>query len=180
MKVFFYKKKLILGLIILSTNLSERGTDIKISKELEKRNELHVILNFLPNSERIERQAFGRAGRKGENGSVQLIILSTQSYEELINERNKNEENEFEFLIKVYRKKIDLFQELFEKFSDFLCEIRNKKEIDECILLDIKERWGIFLVKNDLAKIEKEYKGESSLRKMKKCLKLQKNILMNL
>ena len=39
-----------------------------------------------------------RAGRKGENGSGQLIILSTQSYEELINERNKNEENQFEFL----------------------------------------------------------------------------------
>ena len=129
MKVFFYKKKLILGLIILSTNLSERGTDIKISKELEKRNGLHVILTFLPNSERIERQAFGRAGRKGENGSGQLIILSTQSYEELINERNKNEENEFEFLIKVYRKKIDLFQELFENFLIFYVKLEIKKKL---------------------------------------------------
>lgn len=32
--------------IILSTNLSGRGTDIKISSELERRNGLHVILTF--------------------------------------------------------------------------------------------------------------------------------------
>ena len=171
----FLQKEIEPGLIILSTNLSGRGTDIKINKELEKRNGLHVILTFLPNSERIERQAFGRAGRKGENGSGQLIILSSESYEELINERNKNEENQFEFLIKVYRKKIDLFQELFEYFSDYLCEIRNKKKIDEYKLLDIKERWGLFLVQNELSKIEKEYKGESSLKINEQMLQKTKN-----
>ena len=31
------------------------------------------------------------------------------------------------------------------------------------MILDIKERWGLFLVENDLEKIEKEYKDESSL-----------------
>ena len=42
-------------------------------------------------------------------------------------------------------------------------KLEEKKNIDEIIILDIKERWGIFLVENDLAKIEKEYKDESSL-----------------
>ena len=31
------------------------------------------------------------------------------------------------------------------------------------MILDIKERWGLFLVENELEKIEKEYKDESSL-----------------
>ena len=159
----FLKNEIKPNLIILSTNLSGRGTDIKISPELEKKNGLHVILTFLPYSERIERQAFGRAGRKGENGSGQLIIFSQETYEKVIEKRKIDEENEFNYLIKVYKKRINLFQELFEEFTEFLNEIRGKKNIDEIIILDIKERWGIFLVENDLAKIEKEYKDESSL-----------------
>ena len=158
----FLNYELKTNLIILSTNLSGRGTDIKISPELEANNGLHVILTFFPFSERIERQAFGRAGRKGEKGSGQLIINSQDSYEVLVNNRKKDEENEFNYLIKVYKKRIDLFQELFEEFTEFLNKIR-KKNFDESILLDIKERWGIFLVENDLAKIEQKYKDESSL-----------------
>ena len=159
----FLKEEIKPNLIILSTNLSGRGTDIKINNELNNKNGLHVILTFLPFSERIERQAFGRAGRKGENGSGQLIIYSQENYQQLIEKRKKNEENEFDYLIKVYKKKIDLFQELFEKFTNFLVEIRGKKNVDEAMILDIKERWGLFLVENDLEKIEKEYKDESSL-----------------
>ena len=149
--------------IILSTNISGRGTDIKIDNELENRNGLHVILTFLPFSERIERQAFGRAGRKGENGSGQLIIFSQDNIETLKKQRITKEENEFNYLIKVYKRKIDLFQELFEEFSFFLNEVRQRKNIDESMILDIKERWGLFLVENDLEKIEKDYKDESSL-----------------
>ena len=158
----FLKNEIKPHTIILSTNLSGRGTDIKISPELEQKNGLHVILTFLPFSERIERQAFGRAGRKGERGSGQLIIYSQDSIEEMIKKRKIDEENEFNYLIKVYKRKIDLFEELFDQFTHFLNKMR-KKNIDEAMLLDIKERWGIFLVENDLAKIEKEYKDESSL-----------------
>ena len=52
---------------------------------------------------------------------------------------------------------------VFEEFTNFLVEIRGKKNVDEAMILDIKERWGLFLVENDLEKIEKEYKDESSL-----------------
>jgi hypothetical protein len=159
----FLDKELTKNLIILSTNLSGRGTDIKISKELEENNGLHVILTFFPFSERIERQAFGRAGRKGEKGSGQLIIYSQDDYNQLTNKRLIDEENEFNYLINVYKKRIDLFQELFEKFTDFLHKIRKEKNLDESALLDIKERWGIFLVENDLSKIEEKYKDKNSL-----------------
>ena len=117
----------------------------------------------MPKSERIERQAFGRAGRKGEQGSGQYIIMSSEKFSQLIKERNQSEENEYKYLINSYQKKIDLFQEIFEDFSDLLNSIK-KNKTNKFILLDIKERWGLFLVENDLNKIEKEYKDENSLK----------------
>ena len=54
----FLKEEIKLNLIILSTNLSGRGIDIKINNELNNKNGLHDILTFLPLSERIERQGF--------------------------------------------------------------------------------------------------------------------------
>jgi hypothetical protein len=62
------------GHIILSTNLSGRGCDIKISTDVEKNAGLHVILSFIPESSRSEKQAFGRAARKGQKGSGEFIL----------------------------------------------------------------------------------------------------------
>ena len=171
----FLSRELPKNLIILSTNLSGRGADFKISKELEENNGLHVILTFFPFSERIERQAFGRAGRKGENGSGQLFIYSQNDYDSLVKKRIIDEENEFNYLINVYKKRIDLFQDLFEKFTEFLNEIRKEKKLDEVALLDIKERWGIFLVENDLSKIEEKYKDKNSLIINEQLLQQTKN-----
>ena len=151
------------GTIILSTNLSGRGTDIRISKLLEKNSGLHVVLTFVPTSQRIEAQAFGRAGRKGENGSGQYILYSEKSFDALIKERDIREENDFTFLIDVYQKKVDLFAEIFENFSLFLKKIEKKVRNNEAILLDIKEKWALFLLENELTDIEKEYKNEKSL-----------------
>ena len=168
----FLKEEIKPGTIILSTNLSGRGTDIKISEKLEKNQGLHVILTFMPISERIERQAFGRAGRKGEQGSGQYIVMSNEKYSKLIDERNKNEENEYKYLINSYRKKIDLFQDIFEDFSTTLLnDIKNKYKAEKFQLLHIKERWRLFLVENDLGRIEKEYKNEKSLKLDEKILK---------
>ena len=55
-----------------------------------------------------------------------------------------DEENEFNYLINVYKKRIDLFQDLFEEFTEFLNEIRKTKKYDETALLDIKEKWVFF------------------------------------
>jgi hypothetical protein len=65
--------------IIIATNLSGRGTDIKIDKLLEKNGGLHVILTYFPDSIRVLMQGFGRAARKGEFGSAQLIIINELS-----------------------------------------------------------------------------------------------------
>ena len=143
--------------IILSTNISGRGTDIKISPKLNENGGLHVILTYEPFNKRIERQAFGRAGRKGENGSAEKIIISHMNEEEAIKEINKREETESDFLIKVYKYKIEVFEKIFDRFSKFISEI-NDRTHDEILLLDLKERWGLFLIENNLNNVEKEYK----------------------
>ena len=164
----FLENKILPGTIILSTNLSGRGTDIQLSQEVIDNGGLHVILTFYPKSERIEKQAFGRAARKGEKGSCQYVISSDKTIEALKEERKESELNEFRYLTEVYSKKILLFENLFEQFSEKLKIIR-KKEIKieknkEYIIEDIKERWALFLVENDLSNIDKNYKDEESLK----------------
>ena len=164
----FLENKIKPGTIILSTNLSGRGTDIQLSPEVIENGGLHVILTFYPKSERIENQAFGRAARKGEKGSCQYVILSDKPFDSLEEGRKKDELNEFRYLTEVYSKKILLFENLFEQFSEKLKIIR-KKEIKieknkEYIIEDIKERWALFLVENDLSNIDKNYKDEESLK----------------
>jgi len=156
--------------IILSTNLSGRGTDLKISEEVEKNGGLHVILTFVPKSERIERQAFGRAARKGERGSAQYVIYingNNESLDKILEESVKDELNEYKYLKDVYQKKVFLFQKFFECFSAKLKMIRKSQiknnDYKMAILEDVKERWALFLVQNDLSHIEKHYKDEESL-----------------
>ena len=145
--------------IILSTNISGRGTDIRISQELNKNGGLHVILTYEPFNKRIERQAFGRAGRKGENGSAEKIIISHMTEEEAIKEINNREEKESDFLINAYKYKIEVFEKIFNRFSKFITEIYERTH-DEILLLDLKERWGLFLIENNLNNIEKKYKKD--------------------
>ena len=68
------------GSIVIATNLAGRGTDIKLDPEIIKKGGLHVCLTFLPKNTRVEQQAFGRAGRKGEPGTYQLVINLSKDY----------------------------------------------------------------------------------------------------
>ena len=60
--------------VIISTNISGRGTDLKLSKLILKNGGLHVIITFIPKNSRIEEQNYGRAGRRGEPGTWQLVL----------------------------------------------------------------------------------------------------------
>mgnify|MGYP002623761575 CR=1 FL=1 len=63
-----------LNQVIISTNISGRGTDIKLCPEILDNGGLHVMITFIPNNSRVEEQNSGRAGRKGEPGTWQLVI----------------------------------------------------------------------------------------------------------
>jgi len=63
-----------IGMVTIATNMAGRGTDIKISKEALDVGGLHVIATERHDSERVDKQLFGRTARKGQPGTVQQIV----------------------------------------------------------------------------------------------------------
>lgn len=62
------------GQITVATNMAGRGTDIKLSSEVEQIGGLHVIATECHEARRIDRQLFGRCGRQGDRGSYEMIV----------------------------------------------------------------------------------------------------------
>ena len=60
--------------ITVATNMAGRGTDIKISTEIEAIGGLHVLMFEAHESPRIDWQLFGRAGRQGAPGTAQPFV----------------------------------------------------------------------------------------------------------
>ena len=66
------------GQVTVATSMAGRGTDIAIDEDTSRRGGLHVILCQHNASRRIDRQFIGRAARRGEPGSIE-VLLSLQS-----------------------------------------------------------------------------------------------------
>ncbi len=62
------------GRITVATSMAGRGTDIHLGEGVAALGGLHVILCQHNASRRIDRQFIGRAGRRGEPGSVQVML----------------------------------------------------------------------------------------------------------
>nr|XP_033793001.1 uncharacterized protein LOC117357011 [Geotrypetes seraphini] len=62
------------GDVIIATNLGGRGTDFKVTKEVNESGGLCVILTHFPKNRRTEKQIFGRTARKGNPGMVQMVL----------------------------------------------------------------------------------------------------------
>ena len=62
-----------LGAVTVATNMAGRGTDIELSAESKAAGGLHVILTAFHETQRIDRQLYGRAGRQGDPGSVEAF-----------------------------------------------------------------------------------------------------------
>ena len=63
-----------LGRVTIATNMAGRGTDILLGPNVRNRGGLHVIAVERHDSERIDRQLFGRSGRQGDPGSAQAFV----------------------------------------------------------------------------------------------------------
>lgn len=59
--------------VTLATNLAGRGTDIQLGPGVAESGGLHVLAAGFQLTERIDRQLIGRAARKGEPGSSQIL-----------------------------------------------------------------------------------------------------------
>ena len=61
------------GDIVITTNLGARGTNFETDDVVNKNGGLFVLVTFIPLNDRVEKQAFGRTGRRGATGSCQII-----------------------------------------------------------------------------------------------------------
>jgi preprotein translocase subunit SecA len=62
------------GQVTVATNMAGRGTDIHLDEGVAERGGLHVILTEYHESQRVDRQLFGRCARQGDPGSCQAIV----------------------------------------------------------------------------------------------------------
>jgi preprotein translocase subunit SecA len=62
------------GRITVATNMAGRGTDIKITEEVEAAGGLQVLMFEAHESPRIDWQLFGRSGRQGAKGTAQPFV----------------------------------------------------------------------------------------------------------
>ena len=77
------------GTVILATNLGGRGTDFQLDERVVRNGGLHVVLTFFTENSRVEAQAFGRAARKGEPGTAQLIV-NLENHPQLMDTSQRN------------------------------------------------------------------------------------------
>ncbi|XP_053485952.1 uncharacterized protein LOC128610573 [Ictalurus furcatus] len=127
------------GHIIITTNLGGRGTDIKVTEEVNRCGGLFVLLTYFPNNRRVEKQVFGRTGRKGTPGMVQLILnhdhlamaYRGHSIEVMRDLREEYEVNRIKDMEKEKLAEIAMKEELFSTFCKFLSDFDRRYSTEE-------------------------------------------------
>ncbi|XP_030648978.1 uncharacterized protein LOC115828972 [Chanos chanos] len=127
------------GSIIIATNLGGRGTDVKVEREVNQCGGLFVLLTYFPQNRRVERQIFGRTGRKGNPGMVQMILNSDylapayqgQSVETMRHLREEYEVKRIRDMENDELLEIEMKEKLFSKFCRFLDDFDNRYEVEE-------------------------------------------------
>ncbi len=62
------------GKVTVATNMAGRGTDVKLTDEVERLGGMHVVCTELHDAARIDRQLIGRCGRQGDRGSYRQFL----------------------------------------------------------------------------------------------------------
>ncbi|EFN87608.1 Protein translocase subunit secA [Harpegnathos saltator] len=148
------------GKIIIATNLAGRGTDVKITEQLVKTGGLHVCLTYLPNNNRVQQQAFGRAARCGNNGSGRLIILGSRNTQSISQTSHLKKERDIEEIRRIsdiklhYETRISVEEDAFHQFKEVYQQLEKilKKEVcdevKEILLRSCLDRWAFWLDEN--------------------------------
>ncbi|KAI4885536.1 hypothetical protein NFI96_024025 [Prochilodus magdalenae] len=148
-------KKLLPGDVIVATNLAGRGTDIKVSKQVNNNGGLFVILSFLSENTRVELQAFGRTARKGKPGSAQVIMTTdhlqeafrtVSSLEEARKTRDGLAAGKITDMMNDVTE-MKLREDLFSEYCETLQDIHRNTDQEEksALVAVLNEFWGIWL-----------------------------------
>jgi hypothetical protein len=152
------KDEVSIGDVIIATNISGRGTDLKTNIALEQKGGLHVCIGFLAENQRIEDQALGRTARQGNNGSTKIIVreselkgmgISSREHPVIKEGRNNLEEKRID-KIKDEIKNIDFKDKLFECFRKEYTKFKGSfkssgKKFSEYVVRDLEEQWAFWL-----------------------------------
>ncbi|KAI9560595.1 hypothetical protein GHT06_011544 [Daphnia sinensis] len=162
-KFEFQRTELAIGHVIVATNLAGRGTDIKISKQLNENGGLHVCLSYFPENERIEEQAMGRAARNGAPGSGILIICKTISCK-----RKAPDGKDTRNLVEIMKSERDIHEKqriarleedfkcmggqvkLFDQFSNYYTDLKKTRkkygdQLVSAICGSVLDQWALWL-----------------------------------
>ena len=147
------------GEIIISTALASRGTDIGVSINVQnmKAGGLHVLLTYLPRNSRVERQIWGRTGRKGLPGSYRQILCEELLFDQLQSKQYLKSEEEIKSrrdsmeAVRVKSLKSSLDDVLFKEklFKTFCHEL---KHFENSLFKPTLNEKFLFQKKDDLAK----------------------------
>ena len=143
------------GDVVITTNLGARGTDFSTDEVVNKNGGLFVLVTFIPLNDRVEKQAFGRTGRRGAAGSCQIIVNRETMPEWLRSCETVNEVKRLRDCIDIHRLKNmtevnlmrikqNLFREYCEWKKKFITSCTNNSDnlrIQEEILDETWAKW---------------------------------------
>ena len=125
------------GNVVITTNLGARGTDFVTDDVVNKNGGLFVLVTFIPLNDRVEKQAFGRTGRRGANGSCQIIVNRETMPEWARHCETVEEVKRWRDLIEMHRlenmTEVNLMkdkQQLFRKYCDLKMKLNTSRSSD--------------------------------------------------
>lgn len=128
--------------ITVVTNMAGRGTDIKLSADVRAAGGLHVLILDALETDRLDRQLYGRAGRQGDPGSYDIAhSLDEPALEYLLGPRYHAILNRAQNISGGITTR--LYFTLLKRRRTYLENVRRKRRLK---LLDGEEKRNDFLV----------------------------------